>query len=335
MRTLPLNGPLTPGQPTGALESDAPLLDAYSRAVHAAAALVGPAVVKVEMKQWVAGERGPAERGGSGSGFAFTPDGLLLTNSHVVHNAVELTVQHQDGRRERATLIGEDPATDLAVLKVEGGLPWAELGDSARLKVGQVAIAIGNPLGFDTTITAGVVSALGRSLRATNGVLMEDVVQTDAALNPGNSGGPLVDSGGRVIGVNTATIAQAQGLCFAVAANTARHVASQILRHGRVRRGWIGVQAQTASIPRKWQRHFNVPHEQAVLVAGVEAGSPAAQAGLRPGDLLIELEQTALPGVDVLLRALDETSVGRRLELAVLREAQRVHTWVSPIETRG
>ncbi|HXB97216.1 MAG TPA: trypsin-like peptidase domain-containing protein [bacterium] len=335
MKTIHLSGPAGPGQAAGAAERDAPLLDAYSRAVHSAAALVGPAVVKVEMKQWVAGERGPAERAGSGSGFAFTPDGLLLTNSHVVHNAVELAVLHQDGRRERATLIGEDPATDLAVLKVEGGLPWAELGDSARLKVGQVAIAIGNPLGFDTTITAGVVSALGRSLRATNGVLMEDVVQTDAALNPGNSGGPLVDSAGRVIGVNTATIAQAQGLCFAVASNTARHVASQLLRHGRVRRGWIGVQAQTASIPRKWQRHFNVPHEQAVLVAGVEDASPAAVAGLRPGDLLISVDQTALPGVDALLRALDETSVGRRLELAVLREAQRVSAWVSPIEAQG
>jgi S1-C subfamily serine protease len=335
MQTIPLNGPLIPGQAAGAADPDAALLDAYSRAVHSAAALVGPAVVKVEMKQWVAGERGPAERGGSGSGFAFTPDGLLLTNSHVVHNAVELTVQHQDGRRERATLIGEDPATDLAVLKVEGGLPWAELGDSARLKVGQVAIAIGNPLGFDTTITAGVVSALGRSLRATNGVLMEDVVQTDAALNPGNSGGPLVDSAGRVIGVNTATIAQAQGLCFAVASNTARHVASQILRHGRVRRGWIGVQAQTASIPRKWQRHFNVPHDQAVLVAGVEPGSPAAEAGLRPGDLLVELEGAALPGVDVLLRALDGTSVGQRLELAVLRDAQRIRAWVSPKESQA
>jgi S1-C subfamily serine protease len=334
MKTTQLSGPIYPGQAAGAVESDAPLLDAYSHAVHSAAALVGPAVVKVEMKQWVAGERGPAERGGSGSGFAFTPDGLLLTNSHVVHNAVELMVLHQDGRRERATLIGEDPATDLAVLKVEGGLPWAELGDSARLKVGQVAIAIGNPLGFDTTITAGVVSALGRSLRSTNGVLMEDVVQTDAALNPGNSGGPLVDSAGRVIGVNTATIAQAQGLCFAVASNTARHVASQILRHGRVRRGWIGVQAQTAAIPRKWQRHFNVPHEQAALVAGVEAGSPAAAAGLQPGDLLIELDQRPLPGVDALLRVLDETSVGRRLELGLLRDAKSIRAWLSPIESK-
>ena len=334
MKTIHLSGPGIPSQSASLRPDDAQLLDAYSNAVHAAAALVGPAVVKVEMKQWVAGERGPAERGGSGSGFAFTPDGLLLTNSHVVHNAVELTVLHQDGRREKASLIGEDPATDLAVLKVEGGLPWAELGDSARLRVGQVAIAIGNPLGFDTTITAGVVIALGRSLRATNGVLMEDVVQTDAALNPGNSGGPLVDSLGRVIGVNTATIAQAQGLCFAVAANTARHVASQLLRHGRVRRGWIGVQAQTASIPRKWQRHFNVPHEQAVLVAGVEAESPASAAGLRPGDLLIALDQIPLPGVDALLRALDETSVGRRLELSILREAKALQVWLSPVESR-
>jgi S1-C subfamily serine protease len=251
----------------------------------------------------------------------------------VVHLAAELRILHQDGRRERAALVGEDPATDLAVLKVEGGLPWVELGDSARLKVGQIAIAIGNPLGFDTTITAGVVSALGRSLRSVSGGMIEDVVQTDAALNPGNSGGPLVDSRGRVIGVNTATIAQAQGLCFAVAVNTARDVASQILRFGRVRRGWIGIHGQTAAVPVKWVRHFGLAHEQAVLVAGVEAKSPAAASGLIAGDLLVSLDGRSLAGVDALLRVLDENSVGRSLDLVLLREARRVEKNLSPVES--
>ena len=332
MKLKTLNGTFAAGQAAAPETGDETLLDAYSRSVHGAVALAGPAVVKVEVTQWVAGASGPAERHGSGSGFAFTPDGLLLTNSHVVHLAAELRVLHQDGLRERAALVGEDTATDLAVLKVEGGLPWVELGDSARLKVGQIAIAIGNPLGFDTTITAGVVSALGRSLRSVSGGMIEDVVQTDAALNPGNSGGPLVDSQGRVIGVNTATIAQAQGLCFAVAANTARHVASQILRYGRVKRGWIGIHGQTAAVPTKWLRYFGLSHEQAVLVAGVEALSPAAAAGLRPGDLLVRLDGRPLPGVDALLRILDGESVGRSLELALLREARLEEASLSPVE---
>lgn len=332
MNTLKLSDTQRAGQAAVPQEDDALLLDAYSRTVHAAVRQAGPAVVKVEVTQWVAGGQGPAERFSSGSGFAFTPDGLLLTNSHVVHLAADVHVLHQDGRRERATVLGEDPSTDLAVLKVDGGLPWVELGDSARLKVGQIAVAIGNPLGFDTTITAGVVSALGRSLRSVSGRMMEDVVQTDAALNPGNSGGPLVDSAGRVIGVNTATIAQAQGLCFSVAVNTARHIASQILRYGRVRRGWIGIHGQTAAVPRKWQRHFALTHEQAVLVAGVEAKSPAAEADLRMGDLLVAMDGKELPGVDALLRILDGDSVGRVSELAVLRGARRLDLTVRPVE---
>jgi S1-C subfamily serine protease len=320
------------GQAAGP-DGDAALLDAYSQAVSGAVAAAGPSVVKVEVQRWVAGPAGLQERGGSGSGFAFTPDGLLLTNSHVVRHGVELMVRHQDGRRELAQLVGEDPATDLAVLKVEGGLPFAPLGNSGALRIGQLAIAIGNPLGFDTTVTAGVVSALGRSLRSDSGRMMEDVVQTDAALNPGNSGGPLVDSAGRVIGVNTATIAQAQGLCFAVAVNTARHVASQILRFGKVRRGWIGIHGQTAAMPIKWQRHFKLPHSQAVLVAGVDPGSPAAAADLRIGDLLVEAQGQPLTGVDALLRRLDQDSVGQPQALVILREARRLEALVTPIET--
>lgn len=311
---------------------DSRLLDAYSSAVNRAAALAGPAVVKIEVSQWVAGPQGPAERGGSGSGFAFTPDGLLLTNSHVIRHAAKIRVLHQDGGSEDATLLGEDPHTDLAVLKVSGGLPVIMLGDSASLKIGQVAVAIGNPLGFDSTVTAGVVSALGRSLRGASGRMMEDIVQTDAALNPGNSGGPLVDSLGRVIGVNTAMIPQAQGLCFAVAINTAKHVVSQILRHGKVRRGQIGIHAQTAPLHRRVERYFHLDMPTAVLVAGVEKGSPADKAGLQMGDLLIEAEGKALPSMESLLRWLDGESVGKEMRLSVLRGPLRIETRVTPAE---
>jgi S1-C subfamily serine protease len=315
-------------------QNDGRLLDAYSEAVSSAVEKAGPAVVKIEVKQWMAGPQGPAERGGSGSGFVFTPDGLILTNSHVVHNAVKVDVLFQDGRREAADVLGEDPHTDLAVLKVSSpSLAVAELGESSTLKVGQLAIAIGNPLGFDTTVTAGVVSALGRSLRAVSGRLMEDVIQTDAALNPGNSGGPLVDSGGRVIGVNTATIAQAQGLCFAIAVGTARHVASQLLRHGRVRRGWIGIHGQTASLLKGQGRYFHLDQASAVLVSGLEAGSPAAAAGLKAGDQIIALDLKPIHNVEDLLRLLDGDSVGKEAQLSVLRLDQRLELRVKPAET--
>lgn len=312
--------------------ADSQLLDAYSHAVHRAAAVAGPAVVKIEVTQWVAGPQGPSERGGSGSGFAFTPDGLLLTNSHVIRHAAKIRVLHQDGRREEATLVGEDPHTDLAVLKVEGGLPTVELGDSASLKIGQVAVAIGNPLGFDSTVTAGVISALGRSLRGSGGRMMEDVIQTDAALNPGNSGGPLVDSQGRVIGVNTATIMQAQGLCFAVAINTAKYVASQILRHGKVRRGVIGIHAQTAPVHRRVERHFGLDMPTAVLVAGVEPKSPAERAGLEMGDLIIEAQGNPLLNMEALMRWLDWESVGKEMRISVLRGVKRLEMRVTPME---
>ena len=310
------------------------LLDAYSHAVSSAVEKAGPAVVKIEVKQWVAGPQGPAERGGSGSGFVFTPDGLILTNSHVVQNAVKLEVLFQDGRREAADLVGEDPHTDLAVLKVSSPvMAVAELGDSASLKVGQLAIAIGNPLGFDTTVTAGVVSALGRSLRATSGRLMENVIQTDAALNPGNSGGPLVDSRGRVIGVNTATIAQAQGLCFAIAVGTARDIASQLLRYGKVKRGWIGIHGQTANLLKGQEKHFHLAQSTGVLVAGFEAKSPADVAGLKVGDQIIAFEQKAIHSIEDLLRVLDGDSVGKEAQISVLRMDKRLEMRVRPVET--
>jgi S1-C subfamily serine protease len=313
--------------------NDERLLDAYSQAVSAAVEKAGPAVVKIEVKQWVAGPQGPSERGGSGSGFVFTPDGLILTNSHVVQNAVKVEVLFQDGRRESADVLGEDPHTDLAVLKVSSpSLAVAELGESSTLKVGQVAIAIGNPLGFDTTVTAGVVSALGRSLRAVSGRLMEDVIQTDAALNPGNSGGPLVDSLGRVIGVNTATIAQAQGLCFAVAVGTARYVASQLLRHGRVQRGWIGIHGQTASLLKGQSRYFHLDQESGVLVAGFELKSPADLAGMKAGDQIIAYNQKPIRNIEDLLRVLDGDSVGREAQLSVLRLDRRLELRVKPME---
>ena len=312
--------------------TDSHLLDAYSSAVSQAAALAGPAVVKIEVSQLMAGPQGPSERAGSGSGFAFTPDGLLLTNSHVIRHAAKIMVLHQDGRREEAALLGEDPHTDLAVLKVEGGLPVAELGDSATLQIGQVAVAIGNPLGFDSTVTAGVISALGRSLRAANNRQMENVIQTDAALNPGNSGGPLVDSSGRVIGVNTATILQAQGLCFAVAINTAKYVASQILCHGKVRRGAIGIHAQTAPLHRRVERHFGLELPTAVLVAGVEPKSPAERAGLEMGDLIIEAQGKLLPNLEALMRWLDMDSIGKEMKISVLRGVKRMEMRVTPVE---
>ncbi len=248
--------------------TDAPLLDAYSRAVTAAVERVSPSVVNVEVHQAVRPAAGrarngePRERRGGGSGFVFTPDGLILTNSHVVHNASRIEVTVSDGARVPAHTVGDDPATDLAVIRIDASnLQAVQLGDSQQLRPGQMAIAIGNPYGFQSTVTAGVISALGRSLRSSSGRLIEDVIQTDAALNPGNSGGPLVDSQGHVIGVNTATILPAQGICFAIGINTAKFVASRLLRDGRIRRSYIGVSAQTVPIHRRIVRFYNLPKE--------------------------------------------------------------------------
>ena len=305
---------------------DGVLLDAYSRAVIDAVSRVGPSVVKVEWEDATApsGRRPPRPRGGSGSGLVFTPDGLILTNSHVVAGAGALRVVLDDGRVCGARVIGEDPDTDLAVIRADlTGLPSQPLGDSGRLRPGQVVIAIGAPFGFEHTVTAGVVSALGRALRGPTGRLMEHLIQTDAALNPGNSGGPLVTSAGEVVGVNTAALTGGRGISFAVPINTARLVIGALLRDGRVRRSVIGISGHDASLPRRLVRHHALPAERAVAVVDVAAGSPAEHAGVRPGDLIVSLAGAVVSGVDELSRQLTEDLIGRAVPLVVVRGAER------------
>ena len=317
------------------LPGDAHLLDAYSQAVIGAVEKVSPAVVNIEVHQSVRSRRRaePQERHGGGSGFVFTPDGLILTNSHVVHDASRIEVTVADGRRFPARTIGDDSATDLAVIQIDGsGLAAVALGDSQALRVGQLVIAIGNPYGFQSTVTAGVVSALGRSLRSYSGRLIEDVIQTDASLNPGNSGGPLVASDGRVVGVNTATILPAQGLCFAIGINTAKFVASRLLRDGRIRRSYIGVSAQTVPIHRRLVRYYDLLKETGVVVLSTEPNSPAQRAGLREGDVIIALEGQPVAGVDDLHRLLTEVRVAATSELTVLRGTERLRLGIVPQE---
>ena len=312
------------------------LLDAYSEAVTSAVERVAPSVVKLDVRQRLVrrgDQRTPVEVGGSGSGFVFTPDGLILTNSHVVHHANSIEVTFADGGRARADLVGEDPDTDLAVVRVHHpGLVPAQLGDSQALKPGQVVIAIGNPLGFQASVTTGVVSALGRSLRARSGRLMDDILQTDAALNPGNSGGPLVTTRGEVVGVNTAVIQGAQGLAFAVAINTAKFVAGRLIRDGRIRRGWIGVAGQTAPVPRMLVRMHGLREASGVLVLGVEPNSPAQRAGLQERDIIVGLGDRPVSAVDDLHRLLVEEGIGVRLPLAILRGAERREVSIVPDE---
>ena len=317
--------------------TDGALLDAYSVAVTGAVECIRPSVVHIEVHQSAGRTRSgePRERQGGGSGFVFTPDGLILTNSHVVHEAVRISASLSDGRRMPATLIGEDPASDLAVIRVdEPGLVVAELGDSQRLRVGQIAIAMGAPYGFQSTVTAGVVSALGRSLRSYSGRLIDDVIQTDAALNPGNSGGPLVDSSGRVIGVNTATILPAQGICFAIGINTAKFVASRLLRDGRIRRSYVGISGQTVPVHRRVVRFYDLPKETGALVLSVEDESPAKRTGLREGDVIVALDGQPVAGVDDLHRLLTEVRVGVSCLLTVLRWTEKVELRVVPEEAR-
>ncbi len=317
--------------------SDSALLDAYSQAVVGAAEKISPSVVKIDVAQAGRSRSGePRERQGGGSGFVFTPDGLILTNSHVVHNAARITVSLADGQRFPAHTIGDDPATDLAVIRVDApNLATAPLGDSQRLRVGQLAIAIGNPYGFQYTVTAGVVSALGRSLRSYSGRLIDDVIQTDASLNPGNSGGPLVTSDGQVVGVNTATIMGAQGLCFAIGINTAKFVAGRLLRDGRIRRSFIGVEAQTSPLHRRLVRFYDLPQESGVVVISVENGSPAQRAGLREGDVIVALDGKPVAGVDDLHRLLTDARVGMSNSLTVLRHTEKLELKVVPEEARG
>ena len=312
---------------------DEALLDAYSGAVIGALEHAAPAVAFIE----VARGAGRSAAQGSGSGFLFTPDGYLLTNSHVVHGAQKVTVRLNDDTRFNADLVGDDPDSDLAVLRIgsAAALPFVEFGDSSRLKVGQVAIAIGNPLGFEKTVTTGVVSALGRTLRASSGRLMHDVIQTDAALNPGNSGGPLVDSKGRVIGVNTAMIPQAQSICFATGINTAKWVIGQLFAHGRVRRAYIGVSGATVPIATRVVRHFALPSNKAVHVLELVPGSPALRAGVAVGDRMIALDGVAIDGIDALQRLLDSSWIGRQGDLLLLRRSDVIHVTIRPTEKGG
>ncbi|MBM4274732.1 MAG: trypsin-like serine protease [Deltaproteobacteria bacterium] len=333
---------LTSGASTGRAEAlnpepapaDEALLDAYSRAVINAVEKVSPAVVNIEARS---GERGgrPQEVAGTGSGLIFTPDGFILTNSHVVHQARQIAVTLADGRRFPAELLGEDPDSDLAVLRIHAAnLQSARLGDSSALRVGQLVIAIGNPLGFQTTVTAGVVSALGRSLRSMSGRLINQVIQTDAALNPGNSGGPLVNSRGEVVGVNTAVIMGAQGLCFAIPINTAKYVAGLLIKEGKIRRSYIGLGGQNMPLPRRLVRLHKLAVTQGVLVITLEAGGPGQKAGLRVGDVVVGFDGHAVAEIDDLHRLLTEEKIGKSSSLKVLREREMINLVIVPEEFR-
>jgi S1-C subfamily serine protease len=308
------------------------LLDAYSRAIVGSVERVGPSVVHLEISKSGRG-RGPREIQGSGSGFFFTPDGLALTNSHVVSGASSIRATFSDGSTHPAYLVGDDPDTDLAVVKIDDTPPgFAAFGDSAALRPGQLVIAIGNPLGFQATVTSGVVSALGRTMRSQSGRLIDGVVQTDAALNPGNSGGPLVSSRGEVIGVNTAVIAGAQGICFAIPSRTAEFVASRLIRDGRVRRAYLGIAGQTVRLTRRQVERYHLSAPGAVLVTSVEPTSPAARAGLVARDLIVAIGTSAVTSIDDLHRCLSEQTIDLPTELAFFRGGERQRRVITPVE---
>jgi S1-C subfamily serine protease len=317
------------------------LMDAYSRAVIHAAEKVSPSVVFIEVHHAIrtrsgSAARTPQETRGSGSGFIFTPDGFILTNSHVVHGAKRIEVTLSDSRTYQADLVGDDPDTDLAVIRINApNLAPAHLGSAQEIRVGQLVVAIGNPYGFQYTVTAGVVSALGRSLRAQSGRLMDDVIQTDAALNPGNSGGPLVNSRGEVIGVNTAMILPAQGICFATSIDTAKFVASRLIRDGRVSRSYIGLAGQNVPLPRRIVRYYNLAVESGILVVSFEESSPARNAGLLMGDVIVGLDDHPIAGIDDLHRLLTEERIGRKSTLAVIRRTDKLNLEVIPEESRS
>ena len=323
-----------------AKDSEEGLLDAYSRAVIEAAEKVSPSVVYIQVTGIPGGRQrrgqGPNEVTGTGSGFVFTPDGFILTNSHVVHGASKIDVTLMDGRRFQAQLIGDDPDTDLAVIRITApNLVPAELGDSQSIRVGQLVIAIGNPFGFQYTVTAGVVSALGRSLRAQSGRLMDGVIQTDAALNPGNSGGPLLNSRGEVIGVNTAMILPAQGICFATSIDTAKFVAGRLIRDGKISRSYMGLAGQNVPIPRRIVRFYQLPVETGVLVVSFETNgeaSAAREAGLLAGDLLVEFDGMPIRGIDDLHRLLTDERIGKRVPVTVIRGVQKLSIELVPKE---
>lgn len=304
-------------------DSDKQLLDNYSQTVSGVFQQTSTAVVNIDVK---------LQRPGSGSGFVFTPDGFILTNSHVVHGAKSIDVSFVDGRKSEAHLVGDDPHTDLAVIRVIDAktLNYVQLGDSSSLQVGQIAIAIGNPYGFQCTLTAGVISALGRSMRSQSGRLIEQVIQTDAALNPGNSGGPLLNSRGEVVGVNTAIILPAQGICFAIPSNTAQMIVTEILQHGRITRGFIGIMGQNVPLPQGIIHIGDKPVEAGVSIAGVEPHSSADRAGLRAGDVIVALDEHVVVSVDDLHRMLTHQTIGRELTLTLIRDFEKVKVSIIP-----
>ncbi|POR49702.1 S1-C subfamily serine protease [Paraburkholderia eburnea] len=313
---------------------DDALLDAYSQTVVGALERVHHAVAHIAVERRATSGSPGAARGGSGSGFLFTPDGYLLTNSHVVHGANALRVTLADGSTYDADLVGDDPSTDLAVLRIGASevLPHADLGESAKLRVGQIAIAVGSPLGLTQTVTTGVVSALGRSLRSNSGRMIYDVIQTDAALNPGNSGGPLVNSAGQVIGVNTAIIPGAQAICFATAIDSAKWVITQLFAHGRVRRAHVGIAGTTVPIARKVQRFFELGATSGVRVMELVKGGPAALGGLRVDDTIVAIDGVAVDGIDALQRLLDASRIGRAVEFTIVRLTQKLNLQITPVE---
>jgi S1-C subfamily serine protease len=328
------------GHPTHQ-QSDEDLLDAYSRAVIAAAEKISPSVVYIEVQQSLKSRRSNTprfrrENRASGSGFIFTPDGFILTNSHVVHGAKRIEVTVADGSKHEADLIGDDPDTDLAVIRINApNLVPANLGEAQKIRVGQLVVAVGNPYGFQYTVTAGVVSALGRSLRAQSGRLMDDVIQTDAALNPGNSGGPLVNSRGEVIGVNTAMISLAQGICFATSIDTAKFVASRLIRDGKVSRSYIGLAGQNVPLPRRIVRYYNLAVESGILVVSFEGDSPAKKAGLREGDVIIGMNDRPTSGIDDLHKLLTEERIGEKSSLVIIRGTEKLTLEVIPQESQN
>jgi S1-C subfamily serine protease len=313
---------------------DSRLLDEYSRTVVAAVERVASAVVNIEITQRLKTRGGQRELAGSGSGFVIAPDGFILTNSHVIHDASEIRTTLPGGGEYRAQLIGDDPDTDLAVIRIDTPrLVHVRLADSENLRVGQIVIAIGNPLGFQASVTAGVISALGRSMRSQSGRLIDNIIQTDAALNPGNSGGPLVNSAGEVIGVNTAMIRPAQGICFAIASNTAKFVAGWLIKEGKIRRSYIGVAGQNVPIHRRIVRFYNLPRETAVLVVSVESNSPAERTGLREGDLIIAFNGQPIGSVHELHKILAGKQIGVQAVVTVIRHTEKFELSILPVES--
>jgi S1-C subfamily serine protease len=334
VRTLDHNNRSVTSDETALLPAgDDELLDSYSQTVSRVVEKVRPTVVNIRTLRAKPERPNGPDGGGSGSGFVIAPDGYILTNSHVVHGAAKIEVALADGRSLSASLVGDDPETDLAVIRIHANdLVHVQLGDSQSVRVGQIAIAIGSPFGFQQTVTAGVVSALGRSMRSQSSRLIDNVIQTDAALNPGNSGGPLVNSLGEVIGVNTAIILPAQGICFAIASNTAKFVAAWLIKEGRIRRGWIGLAGQNVPIHPRVARFHRLPANNGVLVAGLEPGSPASRAGLQDGDVIVAFNDKTVPHIDELHRHLVATAIGVPTKITVLRLTEKLDLTITPEE---